>query len=72
MKVVTVVRIIMQPLNTKNLATSHFFLHFLSTFGKSKLTQSTTNVMLSGQRFAILAMFFFGGKKEIFVCGKVA
>ena len=32
--------------------------YFLSTFGKSYLTQLTTNVMFSGQRFAILAMFF--------------
>ena len=30
----------------------------LRTFGKSNLTHLTTNVMFSGQRFAILAMFF--------------
>ena len=47
---------------------SHFFSHdchcshyckklILSTFGKRNLTHLKTNVMLSGQRFAILAMF---------------
>ena len=30
----------------------------LSNFGKSNFTHLTTNVMFSGQRFAILAMFF--------------
>ena len=29
-----------------------------STFGKSYLTHLTTDAMFSGQRFAILAMFF--------------
>ena len=33
--------------------------YFLSTFGKSNLTHLKTDVMFSGQRFAILAMFFF-------------
>ena len=31
--------------------------YFLSTFGKSNLTHLKTDVMFSGQRFAILAMF---------------
>ena len=31
--------------------------YFLSTFGKSNLTHLTTDVMFSGQHFAILAMF---------------
>ena len=30
---------------------------FLSTFGKSNLTHLITDVMFSGQRFSILAMF---------------
>ena len=34
-----------------------FFLNLISTFGKSNLTHLTTDVMFSGQRFAILAMF---------------
>ena len=32
--------------------------NLLSTFGNSNLTHLTTNVIFSGQRFAILAMFF--------------
>ena len=35
-----------------------FFFYFLITFGKKYLTHLTTNVMFSGQRFAILARFF--------------
>jgi hypothetical protein len=31
--------------------------YFLITFGKSNLTHLTTDVMFSGQRFAIFAMF---------------
>ena len=31
--------------------------YFLSSFEKSNLTNLTTDVMFSGQRFAILAMF---------------
>ena len=34
-----------------------FFIYFPSFFGKSNLTHFTTNVMFSGQHFAILAMF---------------
>ena len=41
---------ILQPLLFKN---------FLRTFWKSNLTHFTTDVMFSGQRFAILAMFFW-------------
>ena len=48
--VVTVVKIKLRNLSKK----SSFF---LSTFGKSNLTHLTTNVMFSGQRFAILAMW---------------
>ena len=39
----------------KNHATSFFY--FLGTFEKCNLTHLTTDVMFSGQRFAILAMF---------------
>ena len=47
----------------KNHATSpqsrnlSFFFYCLSTFRKSNLKQLTTDMMFSGQRFAILAMF---------------
>ena len=34
-----------------------FKIHILSFFGKSNSTHLTTDVMFSGQRFAILAMF---------------
>ena len=33
-------------------------IYFFSSFGKSYLIHLTTNVMFSGQRFAILAMFY--------------
>ena len=52
--VVTVVRKLTQPLHKKIM--QHFFL-LVSFFGKCNLTHLTTNVMFSGQRFAILAMF---------------
>ena len=54
----TVVRKIMQPLHQKthNL-TLNIKKGFHSTFGKRNFTHLTTDVMLSGQRFAILAMF---------------
>ena len=42
-----------------------FFFYFLSTLGKCNLTHLTTDVMFSGQRFAILAMFPI--KKTTFV-----
>ena len=47
----------------KNQASSNFFFffYFFSTFGKSKLTTLTTNMMFSKQRFAILAMFLLRG-----------
>ena len=56
-----------------------YFFYFLSTFGKNNLTHLTTNVMFSGQCFAILAMFFFWEVEwfcllrgcMIFVCGEV-
>jgi hypothetical protein len=35
-----------------------FKIYSLSFFGKSNLTHLTTDVIFSGQRFAILAMFF--------------
>ena len=56
--VVTVVRKITQPLKKKS-----------STFAKSNLTHLTTNVMFSGQHFAILAMFSSVGffRREIFL-----
>ena len=49
-------------------------------FGKSNLTHLTTDVMFSGQRFAIIAMFFIEGVAwfcvwrgcVIFVCREVA
>ena len=40
--------------------TTVFFFYFLSTFGKSNLTHLTTDVMFSGQPFAMVAMFFSG------------
>ena len=61
-----------------------FFL-LLITFEKSNITHLTSDVMFSGQRFAILAMFFCGGffwvnrlcdffvqRLRDFVCGEVA
>jgi hypothetical protein len=48
-----------QPIHKKYHATSFSF-YFLSTFGKSKSTHLTTDVMFSGQRFAILLMFCHG------------
>ena len=62
--VVTVVSTkITQSLHTKkitqplNCFISFFFSFFLSIFGKSNLTNLTTNMMFSGQRFVILAIF---------------
>ena len=46
----TVVITIMQPFHI-------FKKNSLSTFGKSDLTHLTTNVIFSGQPFAIIAMF---------------
>ena len=43
----------------------NFYFSLLSSFGKSNLTHLTTDVMYSGQRFAILAMFFFIDKSCI-------
>ena len=53
------VRKITQPLHKKNHATSKFF--FLIKNFQSNLTHLTTNVMFSGQRFAILTttLYFF-------------
>ena len=46
---------------TRNLSTKKIMQFFFkSTFGKCNLTQLTTDMMLSGQRFVILAMFFCG------------
>ena len=41
---------------------------FLSTFVKGNLTHLANNVIFSGQRFAILAMFY--GKLRFFVFGQ--
>ena len=54
--VVTVVRTIRQHLHKKILQPLISF-YFLITFGKSNLIHLTTDVMFSGQGFAILAMF---------------
>ena len=57
--VATEVRKIPQPLRKKSRNLSIlflFFLFFVSSFGNSNLTHLTPDVMLSGQRFAILAM----------------
>ena len=51
--VVTVERTIMQTFHKK-------IFSVLCTLGKSNLTHLTTDVMFSGQRFVILAMFFGG------------
>ena len=53
--VVTVVRKITQPLNKKIM--QPLFFYFLIFFEKCNLTHLTTDVMFSGQRFAILAMY---------------
>ena len=55
-----------QPLK-KNL-----FFYFLCTFGKSNLKHLTTNVIFSGQRFAILTMFFSGQVAWFLFCSEVA
>ena len=59
MTVVTVVGKIMQPLQQKtcNLSLKKESSH--STLGKRTLTHSTTDVMFSGQRFAILTIFLY-------------
>ena len=49
-------------------AVTSFFFYFLSTFGKSNLTHLTNNVMFSGQRFAILTVFFVRRGCMIFSC----
>ena len=60
--------------------------YLLSTFGNNNLTHLTTDVMFSGQRFAILAMFskgcvtffakrlrdFFFERLHNFLCEEVA
>ena len=38
--------------------TTIIFFYLLSTFGKSNLTHLTTDVMFSGQCFALFAMFY--------------
>ena len=53
----TVVRKIMQPLH-KKITQPLFFPFFLFFFDKCNLAHLTTDVMFSGQQFAILAMFF--------------
>ena len=40
------------------------FFHSLNIFGKSNLTHLTTDVMFSGQRFAILAMFCWDNHQD--------
>ena len=61
--VVTVVKKIMEPLQKKirqaPIIYIFFFLFSLGNFGKSNLTHLTTDVMFSGQQFAILAMFLY-------------
>ena len=76
--VVTVITKIMQPLRKKSCNLSkNLFLNFVSSFGKRNFTHLTTNVMFSGKRFAILAIFFkhewFCVRRGImvFVCGEV-
>ena len=39
-------------------------IYFLNFFGKSNLTHLTTELMFSGQRFAILTMFWLGGGRR--------
>ena len=58
MTVVTVVKKLCNQFNKKarNLSLKK---SFYSTFGKRNLTHLATDVMFSGQRFAILAMFLF-------------
>ena len=51
----TVARKVTQPLKKFKKIKINFF----SSFRKSNLTNLTTDVIFSGQRFAILAMFFF-------------
>ena len=55
--VVTVVRKIKQPLEKK---INYPFFYFLGTIGNCNLTHLTIDEMFSGQRFAIVAMFFGG------------
>ena len=55
MTVVTVVRKITQTLHKKILQPLFLLCHF---FGKCNSTHLTINVMFSGRRFVILAMFF--------------
>ena len=54
--VVTVVKNSLEPLRKKIMQP---FFYFIIFFGKCNLKHSTTNVMFSGQPFAILAIFFF-------------
>ena len=44
----------------------YVYIYFLSTFGKSNWTYLTTDVMFSGQRFAILAMFSLDVRQSYF------
>ena len=53
----TSVKKIMQPLHKKIMQPLKKISSFFSTFWKSNLTHMTTDVIFSGQRFAILAMF---------------
>ena len=39
--------------------------NFISTFGKTNLIHLTTNVMFSGQRFAILDVFIWNPKLKL-------
>ena len=55
-EIVTVV--LLSVVNKKREKYIYIYIYFLSTFGQSNLTYLTTDVMFSGQRFAILAIFF--------------
>ena len=52
----THIRTIIQPLHKKIL--QPIFFNFIIAFAKSNLTHLTIDVMFSGQRFTILAMFY--------------
>ena len=53
----------MQPFNKSFFV---FLFYFFSNFWKSNLTNLTTDVMFSGQRFAILARFLWKGYMKVF------